>query len=197
MTKIFTVKQLKETGKSLNLVRLSGLKKTELDSLVRAKLNKQEIPLKHLHPNLIFKKMLGTPCTAWTDEQFKYITTKLLKSLCDCLGITKSGTKKQIIQKIKNAAKVSAFLKGYTKDDVQLLADSFKAKELKAWLRLARTAQKLSILPTKYAMATMLIGWRDKCRAIGQRNFQEAIALIKQKRKQLPEELSSKTLVAA
>jgi hypothetical protein len=50
-----TLSQLREQAKTLKLIRLSGLKKAEIQALIDARFAKTDIPLKHLHAGLILK----------------------------------------------------------------------------------------------------------------------------------------------
>lgn len=176
-----TITQLKEQAKSLKLIRLSGLKKSELQALIDARFAKTEIPLKHLHPGLIFKKMLGIASWEWSEEQLNILPGKFLSALCQAMGISYSGTKAKCIERLKNCANVRRILKDYTSaDDIQGLADSMKGSELKALCKSVRAFAG----STKYAMAASLIQWKLNTSRKGQENYQNALELLKQQRQQ-------------
>ncbi|BAY87827.1 hypothetical protein NIES267_73510 (plasmid) [Calothrix parasitica NIES-267] len=193
---MFTVKQLRETAKSMGLIRLSKLRKAELDALVKAKLTGKEIPLQHLKPTVICKQFLNTRFVEWKCENLNFLTVELLKNMCSLKGFKRSGKKSELINRFVTAQALCNVLRQYTKDDIQLLADSYKGRELKEMLKKARTVHKVSVVPVKYAMAAGLISWRDGCLSRGMRFYKECkeqLRVIKERRRQA----ESQELVAA
>jgi hypothetical protein len=181
---MFTLKQLRDTAKSMGLIRLSKLRKAELDILVKAKLTGGEVPLRHIQPTVICKAFLKTSFAEWDCANLSYLTVELLKHMCDLMGFKKSGKKIDIINRFVTAQGLYATLKHYNKEGIGQLADSFTAKELKALLKQARTVHKASIVPVKYAMAASLINWRDNCVARGMRFYRQCKQQLRTKREQ-------------
>ncbi|MUH00083.1 hypothetical protein F7734_50550 [Scytonema sp. UIC 10036] len=175
-----TLTQLREQAKSLKLIRLSGLKKSELQSLIDARVQKfGDIPVKHLHPGSVFKKMLGIASWEWSDAQLNILPGKYLSALCQVMGIPYSGTKAKCLERLKNAARVRQILKDYMSgDDIQALADSMKGAELKQLCKSVRTFAG----STKYAMAASLIQWKLTSSRKGQENYLNAISYLKEQR---------------
>lgn len=174
-----TLTQLRSQAKSLKLIRLSGLKKVEVQALIDARFSKGDIALKHLHPGLIFKKMLGIASWEWSNEQLNILPGKFLSALCQAMGVAHSGTKSKMIERLKNTANARKVLKDYTSaSDIQALADSMKGVELKALCKLVRAFAG----STKYAMAASLIQWKLTSSRKGQENYNNAISYLKQQR---------------
>jgi hypothetical protein len=174
-----TLKELREQGKGLQLINTSGLKKVDLQKLITAKLQKTSIPLKHLHPALVFKQMISTPSWEWRDEQLKHLGQRELQSLCLVMGVAKTGTKSKIVMRLKAIASVRLILRRYTQSNVQQLADDFKGKELRA---LCKKVGVSIAGGTKYFMAASLISWKISSASIGRRNWDLALADVQSRR---------------
>lgn len=194
----FTLKQLRQTAKSMNLIRVSSMRKADLEALIRDRLASREIDYKYLAPKIIFKEFISTRKADWDCSRLQHLTAKFLKSLCTICGFKKSGTKQQLISILTVGREMFIKLADYSKDNLQQLAASFKGSQLKEMIRTARIANKCGMINVKYAMAASLISWRDGCVARGARNYKEAIAQIKkQRQKQQQTESTVKRLVKA
>lgn len=187
--------QLRNLASSLKLIRFSSLRKAELQALVDAKQNNQPIPVKYIHPGVIFKKMLGLPIWGWCIDELKILPGKYLQALCIVMGIPKSGTKTKLLDRLLSTAEVRKALADFKpqpqqqslseiiqnpnfsgeNDSVLKLANAYKGEELKALCKKVRAFAG----STKYAMAASLLNWKIQSSKKGADAFQQVIATLK------------------
>lgn len=168
--------QLRNLAESLKLIRFSSLRKAELQALIDAKQNNQPIPVKHIHPGMIFKKMLGLPIWQWCIDELKILPGKYLQALCIVMGIPKTGTKVKLLDRLLSTAEVRKALANFKgQDDVQALANSFKGAVLRALCKKVKAFAG----STKYAMAASLLNWKIQSTKKGADVFQQVIATLK------------------
>jgi hypothetical protein len=170
------LKQLREQAKSLGLIRYSKLRKHQLQELIEARLQKQDIPLNHLLPKIILKHLTRKPAWEWQLRELQALNGACLEALSVIMGIAKSGTKSRKIERLWAVTQVRGAIKDFANpqshDEVVeialLVAGRFKGKELKALCKKA----KVFAPSTKYGMAASLLGWRRNCNSNGMQALQ-------------------------
>lgn len=186
--------QLRDLAKSLKLIRTSGLKKAELQELIDLRQADRNIPPKHMHPGVIFKKLLSLPSWEWCVEELQVLSGKYLQALSIVMGIPKSGTKAKILERLQTTAEVRFALSDFkhVPQDVTLesaanatfvtgdpevlrLASTYKGEFLKALCRKV----KCFAGSTKYAMAAALLQWKNQSAHIGVDAYKAVLASLK------------------
>ena len=165
------LQQLRQQAKSLGLIRYSKLRKASLQQLIERRLQKQEIPLNHLHSKFILKTLIKKPAWEWEVSELEALSGTYLEALSMLMGVPKSGTKARKIERLLAVASVREKLKDFanpeTQEDAQSLAQevasSFKGAELKALCKKAGVFAP----STKYGMSASLLNWRKACNRRG------------------------------
>ena len=168
--------QLRQQAKSLGLIRYSKLRKAQLHELISKRLAKEEIPLQHLAPKFILKRLIRKRAWEWQLEELQALNGKYLEALSVIMGVPKSGNKQQKIERLWAVAEVRGSMKDFSNpsdhDEVkaiaQTIAASFKGKELKALCKKVKTFAP----STKYGMAASLLNWRKTCNVNGMQALQ-------------------------
>lgn len=136
-----------------------------------------------------FRKIIKSPLTEWHSHLFLELSSTQLEALCILLGIPKSGTKAQKIQRLIATVEVRVLLERYLKrcnslqEAIYTLEHEYKASELKALCR--QVGAFYSKLSNKYAIATSLMNWRNNCLQRGKEAYQQVKAEHAKKPKQL------------
>ncbi|MBW4638584.1 MAG: SAP domain-containing protein [Gloeocapsa sp. UFS-A4-WI-NPMV-4B04] len=115
----------------------------------------------------LFRELIRKPTEEWTRERLILLPVVELSDLCQLAGIRHSGTKQELIERLVDQTEVQRIVRPYwttmetevTTSQVQLLANAYKGRELKAMCRRAGCFPP----PSKYGMAASLIGWSRAC----------------------------------
>ena len=113
------------------------------------------------------RELIRKPTEEWTREGLNLLPVVELSDLCQLAGIPHSGTKQELVERLVDQTEVQRIIRPYwttmetevTTSQVQLLANAYKGKELKAICRRAGCFPP----PSKYGMAASLIGWSRAC----------------------------------
>lgn len=131
-----------------------------------------------------FRELLFQPTDRWTAEKLEQLTITELKTLCKICGIVSNKNYKQLyIDHLIKQTQIQRLIRPYwgtldeqpTTEQIQRLADRFQWRTLRDLCRAVGTYAPGS----KYGMAAALISWsRSSCR-IGQRFYQEQLAIAR------------------
>lgn len=117
-----------------------------------------------------FRSILRTSPANWTAATLADLRAIELEALCRLMAIPHSGTKAQRLARLLDAADLRTTLAPYTSPGQ--MTPLFSRRTL------VSMANRAGIWSggTKWALANGLLGWRDACRAKGQRFRDEMIA---------------------
>lgn len=171
-----TLKHLREQAKSLGLIRYSKLRKHQLQELIDSRLQERDIPLNHLSPKIILKRLTRKRAWEWQLEELQALNSISLEALSVIMGVPKSGTKSRKIERLWAVAEVRGAMKDFVNpqshDDAvkiaQEIAGRFKGKQFKALC----LKVKVFAPGTKYGMAASLLNWRKTCNSNGMQALQ-------------------------
>lgn len=115
----------------------------------------------------LFRELIRKPTEEWTIERLNLLPVIELSDLCQLAGIRYSGTKQELVERLVDQTELQRIIRPYwttmetevTTTQVQLLANAYLGRELKAMCRRAGCFPP----PTKYGMAASLIGWSRAC----------------------------------
>jgi hypothetical protein len=111
-----------------------------------------------------------------TEESLAQLTGKELRAIAMILGVGPSGTKPKVVDRILSAWSVRLALAGFVHDDdssLDPICEKYQRRDL--WFFCKQTKNWRS--GNKRALARCLIMWRARCRALGQKQRLEALAL--------------------
>ncbi len=93
----------------------------------------------------LFRELIRKPTEEWTRERLNLLPVIELSDLCQLAGIRHSGTKQELVERLVDQTELQRCIRVYwtTLDSevaivqIQLLANAYKARELKAMCRRA------------------------------------------------------------
>lgn len=126
----------------------------------------------------LFRELIRKPTEEWTRERLNLLPVIELSDLCQLAGIRHSGTKQELVERLVDQTELQRIIRPYwttmetevTTTQVQLLANAYKGRELKAMCRRAGCFPP----PSKYGMAASLIGWSRACIRRGREVYHRA-----------------------
>jgi hypothetical protein len=166
-----TLKNLRQQAKALGLIRYSKLRKKQLQELIEARLTKQDIPLNHLSPKIILKRLTRKRAWEWQVKELQALNGACLEALAVIMGVAKSGTKAQKVERLWAVAEVRGAMQDFDNPQsheavveiAEEMGKKFLGRELKALCKKA----KIFTPSTKYGMAAALLNWRKACNFYG------------------------------
>jgi hypothetical protein len=123
----------------------------------------------------------------WNEYDLPKLTLREIQCLCMLLCSPKSGTKEKVVTRLLAVRQVRIKLAPFaaSREGMEAVVLSFR-KEALQWMAkeagLWRSGNKLQL-------ANVLINWRERCRAEGQKFLQEALAQILNQPRQMYLEL--------
>ena len=129
----------------------------------------------------IFNRFIKSHVSVWNTWDLKLLRSIELQSLCLLLGCPKSGTKQQMIARIKTILHVRLIVTPFAKkenldrwEQAKLIAQNFKHKQLKSFCKMVRTFAPSN----KVGMGNALINWLFNSIARGQRAYKDALTMM-------------------
>ncbi|MCU0551881.1 MAG: hypothetical protein MUC48_21285 [Leptolyngbya sp. Prado105] len=127
---------------------------------------------------ILFRELLRQPTQCWTQDKLELLPVKELQALCQLVGIARSGTHDQLVQRLLDLTELQRCLRPYysdldqptTRNQIEMLAKGCKGKELKAMCKRAG----IFAASTKYGMAAGLLSWSRECLRKGREAYQQA-----------------------
>ena len=126
----------------------------------------------------LFRKLIRKPTGEWKKERLILLPVKELASLCQLVGISHTGTKQDLVERLVDKTQLQRCIRHYwttldedvTTSQIHLLANVYPGRELKAMCRRAGCYAG----STKYAMAGSLIKWDRACIRQGRESYRQA-----------------------
>jgi len=126
----------------------------------------------------LFRDLIRKTTQEWTTERLSLLPVKELASLCQLVGISHTGTKQELINRLVDQTELQCCIRHYwttldadvTTSQIQALANAYLGRELKAMCKRAGCYAG----STKYGMAASLIGWERACIRRGREAYHQA-----------------------
>lgn len=127
----------------------------------------------------LFRELLCKPTQEWTTERLILLPVIELSDLYQLAGIRHSGTKQELVERLVDQTQLQRCIRAYwttldkdvTTSLIQLLANNYKARELKVMCRRAGCAV---LPPQSTLLSANLSGWNRACIHRGQEVYFQA-----------------------
>lgn len=120
------------------------------------------------------KECLTTAIWEWKWEEVQKLSNDNLQGLCKLMAVPTSGTKQELINRLKTCATVREFLSGY--ENPEELKVAHKQAKLKEMAKLAGCWAG----GNKYSLAASLLNWRANCSRQGMSYAKQLLTQAKQ-----------------